>query len=181
MSPQIIAEKYAQALFALAAQKEILEPTLQGISLIQETYKTQRDFRLFLESPILPPTRKIEILRASLLPALHPLLQDFIILLTRRKREHLLDETCEAFLRQYRKYKGILRAKLTSAIPPSPALLGLLEQRLREAFHAQTVEFQTLVDTSLIGGWTLEVEDKTADLSVSYALSQAQKKLLQEI
>ncbi|MGQ9864196.1 MAG: ATP synthase F1 subunit delta [Bacteroidia bacterium] len=181
MSPQVVAEKYAQALFALAVQNDILEPTLQGVSLIQETYKTQRDFRLFLESPILPPTRKIEILRASLLPALNGLLRDFVILLTRRKREYLLDETCEAFLRQYRKYKGILRARLTSAISPSPALLDVLTQRLQDAFQVQIVEFETHVDASLVGGWVLEVEDKTADVSVAYALSQAQKKLLQEI
>lgn len=179
MSPRTIAERYAKALFDLALRRGELETAYAEIIQLLRLYKESRLFRNLLESPIYRSQQKLGWLRPILAEKLSPLLWTFIELLTRRGREYLLNETCEAFMELHDAYHKRIRARVRTALPLSSVAEATLTQRLKAAFQAEEVLLETAVDPALIGGFIIEVGTQMADMSVRGRINEIRKKLLQ--
>jgi len=178
MSPRVIAGRYAQALFELSLRQKNTEQIAAEIHALLTLYKESRLLRNILESPIYTGPRKASWLRPLLEERLSPLLWNFILLLIRRGREYLLNETCEAFIAIYDAHKKRIRAYLRSAQPLPEAIKTSLADKLRTALGASEVLLTEKVEPSLIGGFILEVGTQVADLSVRGQLREIQKNLL---
>jgi F-type H+-transporting ATPase subunit delta len=101
-----------------------------------------------------------------------------LVLLIRRGREYLLNETCEAFLAIYDSYKKRVRVHLRTAYPLSEAVKSALAEKIQAALDAQEVILTEELQPSLIGGFVVEVGTRVADLSVRGQLQEIQKNLL---
>jgi len=178
MSPRVIANRYAQALFELSLRQANTDPIAAEVQALLDLYKQSRLLRSILETPIYTGLRKITRLRPLLEDALSPLLWNFLVLLIRRGREYLLNETCEAFLAIYDSYKKRVRVHLRTAHPLSEALKSALAEKIQAALGAQEVILREAVEPSLIGGFVVEVGTRVADLSVRGQLQEIQKNLL---
>ncbi len=178
MSPRVIAGRYAQALFELSLRQGNTEQIAAEIDALLTLYRESRLLRNILESPIYTGLRKMSWLRPLLETRLSPLLWGFLVLLIRRGREYLLNETCEAFIAIYDSYKKRIRAHLRSAQPLSETIKAGLAEKLRTALGAHEVLLTEKVEPSLIGGFILEVGTRVADLSVRGQLREIQKNLL---
>ena len=95
----------------------------------------------------------------------------FLSLVISSGRKELLRLILDSFLTQYRKEKGIVTAKLTTADDISEDLSAKIESLLVNQ-GAKKVDLQTERDTSLIGGFILEVDDKRMDASVTGSLGR---------
>ncbi|MCS7189811.1 MAG: ATP synthase F1 subunit delta [Bacteroidia bacterium] len=179
MSPQVIAKRYAQALFELALRRNEIEEVAQDVQNILSLYQESRLFRLLLESPIYRGQQKIQWLRPVLEERLFPMLWTFIQLVIRRGREHLLNETCQAFLEKYDQYKRRVRVRLRAAKPLSETLRERFTEKIGRAYQAVEVVIEESVEPSLIGGFILEIGTRAADLSVQGYLSEIRKQLTQ--
>lgn len=179
MSPRVIAHRYAQALFDLALKRNELDTLAEEIQSLLAFYKGSWLFRALLENPIYRSQQKLQWLRPVLADKVSVLLWIFIELLTRRGREYLLNETCEAFLDLYDTHKNRLRVHVRSAQPLADSVRGRLVERLRSAFGVQEVLLTETVEPSLIGGLIVEMGTRAADLSVRGRLQEIRKKLLQ--
>ncbi|MCX7607203.1 MAG: ATP synthase F1 subunit delta [Bacteroidia bacterium] len=179
MSPQVIARRYAQALFDIASRQNALETTAIEVQHLLSLYQESRLLRNLLENPIYRSQQKLQWLRPVVGERLSPLLWTFLQLLTRRGREHLLNETCLAFLELYDRYKKRIRVRVRSAQPLSQKTRNHLTQRFRNTFGAQEVVLQEEVEPELIGGFIVEVGTLAADLSVRGRLREIRKKLIQ--
>jgi len=178
MSPRVVAQRYAQALFELSQRQNNLEEIAVQVEVLLNLYRESRLLRNILETPIYTAPRKIAWLRPLFEKRLHPLLWTFLVLLTRRRREFLLNETCEAFLAIYDERKKRVRATIRTAQPLSPSLRETLVQKLRQALSANEVILTEAVQPPLIGGFVLEVGTRVADLSVRGQLREIEKNLL---
>ncbi len=178
MSPRVIAGRYAQALFDLSLRQGSVEEVAAEVQALLNLYRESRLLRSILESPIYTGPRKTSWLRPLLESRLSPLMWNFIVLLIRRGREHLLNETCEAFIAIYDAYKKRVRAYLRSAQPLSDTLKTSLAEKLRTVLGANEVLLTEKVEPALIGGFILEVGTQVADLSVRGQLREIQKNLL---
>ncbi len=109
---------------------------------------------------------------------LHPDLEAFFGLVDRNGRMPLASRILHRFVRLYDERNHIHVAHLKTAVD-SPAL----QEKLR-AFVSQTVggtvEFQSEVDPSLIGGFVLEVDDCRLDASVSHQLAETRRQLMEK-
>lgn len=179
MSPRVIGQRYAQALFELSERQSLLDQIAGQIGALLSLYRESRLFRAIMNSPLYPSPRKLGWLRPLLEPTLNPLLWNFIVLLLRRGRESLLDETCSAFLVLYDKHKGRLRATLRTAQPFTAELTNALSQKLKQTFAAKEVILSEAVEPTLLGGFVLEVGTYSADLSVRGQLGHIRKQLTQ--
>ncbi len=177
MSPRVIASRYAQALFELSMREGNTEQVATEMQTLLTLHQESRLLRNILESPIYTGPRKISWLRPLFETRLSPLLWNFLLLLIRRGREYLLNETCEAFLAIYDSHKKRLRVTLRSAQPLSEAVKTTLSEKLQTTFGATEVLLTESLDPSLIGGFVLEVGTQVADLSVRGQLRQIQKSL----
>ena len=167
-----LATRYAKSLIDLSKERKELDEVLADMQLLQKICKGNKDFVVFLRSPVISPDKKIRIVEAITKGKVSKLTDAFIRLLINKGRESSLPEVITAFIEQYKKFKNIYTAKLTTATPVSEGLKKVIINRIRKTTNMQDVELETLVKEDIIGGFVLQIGDKLVDGSISYELKE---------
>jgi F-type H+-transporting ATPase subunit delta len=175
MSNPRLASRYAKSLLDLSVEQNALEPVLKDMEMLHDICAQNRDFTVMLRSPVIKGGKKIEILNAVFGERLHPLTKGFIELLIRKGREFFLPEMTEAFVTQYKAYKGIHEVRLTTAIAIDDILKQKIEEKVSASISKGTLDLQLQVNEDIIGGFVLEVGDKLLDASVRRDLNDIRK------
>ncbi len=173
-----IARRYAQALFLAAQKKDAVDRVwddLQGVLAVDRAAGER--FRLFLEAPQVPTEHKFAALEATFRPVVHGLVVEFFRLLLNKKRLFELRTIVEEFERLVEIHKGVVRARVTSALPLADAELDGLVAAL-EGGMKKKVRVVSNVDPGILGGLVVRVGDRIADKSVRTMLTQLREQLL---
>jgi F-type H+-transporting ATPase subunit delta len=170
-----IASRYAKSLIDLAAEQGKLDRVGEDMNLFVEVSKV-REVALLLRSPVVTTDRKQKIFKALFTGKIDALTFAFLDIILKKGRESLLGEIASEYVHQYREIKGISIVELTSAETLSPETLEAIKRKLVESklTHAQ-IEFNTIIDPSLIGGFVIAFEDKLYDASVRHQLELLRK------
>lgn len=171
-----VAERYAKSLLDLAIEQGQLEVVRKDMNTVKELV-ANRDFYLFLKSPIIKPEKKRSTLDAVLQQVgMGEMTQAFARILVGKGRESNLPEIAAAFNTQYKIYKQITTVKVTSAAPLSEAELTSIRQKLATMPEVTAdIELHTAVDPSLIGGFVIEYNGNVYDTSVSEKIKELRK------
>ena len=169
--------RYAKAFFTLAKEKGLTIELRKDAGLIASVCATSSDFILMLESPVVKTSQKIEALKRIFEGKVNALSLNFLLLITENKRENYLQGIFRNLEDLYRREEGIKSAILTSAQPLNETLVLQIQKVLETEFNAK-VELSQKVDSKLIGGFVLRVDDKQYDSSLSTQLKKIKEQLL---
>lgn len=169
--------RYAKAFFGLAKDKGLTVELRKDGKLITSVCEESSDFLLLLESPVVKTSQKIEAIKRIFSGQINELSLNFLVLITSNKRESYIPGIFRNLEDLYRGEEGIKAAVLTSAQPVSESLVAEIRQILEVQFNAK-VELSRKVDSNLIGGFVLRVEDKQYDASLSTQLKKIREQLL---
>ncbi len=171
-----VAERYAKSLLDLAVEQDQLAAVHKDMSKVKELV-ANRDFYLFLKSPIIKPEKKRSTLDAILQQVgMGEMTQAFARILVNKGRESNLPEIASAFHTQYKLFKQITTVKVTSAAPLSEAELASIQQKLATMPGVTAeLELHTAIDPSLIGGFVIEYNGNVYDSSVSEKIKELRK------
>src|SRR5688572_20077407 len=111
----IVANRYAKSLMELAMENKKLDAVRKDMKLVEQVCRENREFQLFLTSPVIKTDKKIEVLNSVFKGKLGDLTMSFLVLLAKKHRESYLPEVAEAFDEQYKKNQNIFSAVVTSA------------------------------------------------------------------
>jgi F-type H+-transporting ATPase subunit delta len=175
MSDIRAASRYAKSLIELAQEKGILEQVNEDMQLFSDVVAKNRDLELLLRNPIVKSDKKLAVINAIFKGKVNDLTLAFFQIVARKSRESLLKFIANEFKAQYNVYKGITEARVTTAVPLSPALRDELGQRL-VAQTGQKIELEEKIDPTLIGGFLLRIGDLQIDSSVKYNLNKLRNK-----
>jgi F-type H+-transporting ATPase subunit delta len=170
-----LAGRYAKSLLDLAVERNQLDLVYEDMSFLQRVCKNNRDFVNLLKSPIVKPDKKQKIVESITYDRVSELTNSFNRLLIAKGRESYLPEIVYAFVQQYKDYKGINIAKLTTAVPVSQEIKDAILNKIRLAFGVEHIELNTEVNEAIIGGFVLEIGDKLIDASIAYDLHTIRK------
>ena len=173
-----IARRYAQALFLAAGKKDAVDRVwddLQGVLAVDRAAGDR--FRHFLENPQVTTEHKFAVLEATYRPVVHGLVVEFFRLLLAKKRLFELKTIVEEFERLVEDHRGVLRARVTTALPLHDKELNALVTAL-EAGLRKKVRIVSNVDPQILGGVVLRVGDRIADTSVKKQLADLREQLL---
>jgi F-type H+-transporting ATPase subunit delta len=134
------------------------------------------EFRWLLESPVIVVSEKIRIAGKMFSGLVEPVTLDFLALLIRQRREANLASTCRMFMELYRTDRGIIDARVESAVKVDDAFLETLKKRLEKA-SGKSIEMTSEVNDDLIGGFILTLEDQQLDASVQSKLRRIKQEL----
>ncbi len=176
-----LASRYANSLLGLAIEQNQLDAVYTDMLLLQQITKSSHDFVMMLRSPIIKSDKKQAVLDAVLNGKLGVITQGFLKLIVSKGREYFLPEIIVAFIQQYKKVKSISEVKLTTAFELDNSLKQLIADKIKSKTPLQNVELNTSVDPELIGGFTIEVEDKLWDASIARDLHDIRKQFLDNI
>jgi len=169
--------RYSKAFFGLAKDKELTVELRKDATLVASICETSDDFRLLIESPIVKTSQKIEAFKRIFNGRVHELSLNFLVLIASHKRESYIPGIFRSLEDLYRREEGIKAAVLTSAQPVSETLVAEIKKALESQFNAK-VELNQKVDSNLIGGFVLRVDDKQYDASLSTQLKKIREQLL---
>lgn len=175
MSVGRIASRYAKSLIGLANEKGVLKEVLEDMSTMNSAIEN-REFELLLQSPVVSGTKKKQIIDAIFKGKVSDLSLMFFKGAVDKGRERYLDAIADEFILQYRVQQGISSVKLTTAKALSPDAVDAIKAKLLSSTSTdKSIELETAVDESLIGGFVVQFGDKQYDASVANKLNSLKK------
>jgi F-type H+-transporting ATPase subunit delta len=166
-----VASRYAKSLLGLAIERGILDAVKQDMSLIEATCTASSEFVLLLNKPIVSVGKKIEILTALFGKKINPVSLQFLILITKKRREPNLETIAEEFISMYKEYKKIETVVITSAFGLDDKLRAEVLALVKRDTKSE-IELVEKVDKSIIGGFIIKKGDKEFDASILKKLNK---------
>ena len=176
----IVANRYAKSLMDLAIEHNQLDAIRFDMKSVENLCNANREFSLFLQSPIIQIDKKIKIIESIFTEHIHKITLNFLILITKKHRAFIIKEIAIAFDEQFKINKNIFTAIVTSAA----ALDTSTKKKIKELIKSQMngdVEIIEKIDPNTIGGFILKVGDVQIDKSVSRQLNDIKKQLTSKI
>ncbi len=174
-----LAARYAKSVLDLAVERNSLDAVLSDMRVLNGICAESREFEVMLRSPVINGDKKLSVINEVMKRFnINEITQAFINLLVAKGRELNLPEIATAFVEQYNALKNIRTVTLTTATPMTDAIKKTLESKIAAYMPKDTVDLKTLTDSSLIGGFVLEVEDKLYDASVKKHLSDVKAEIV---
>ncbi len=162
-----LANRYAKALLDLAKEQNILPAVWEDVQALQQTFKANPDVVVMLRSPIISSDKKNAVLDAITGGKVNKTTGLFMNLLIQKTRESNLPEILSAFQEQYYVLNNIYKVKFTSAAPVSEDLQNFLKAKIQAEKKLENIEWEAVVDESIIGGYKLQLGDLLIDASIS--------------
>jgi F-type H+-transporting ATPase subunit delta len=174
MDVTIISQRYAKALFELAQEMKILDRVNQDMSLVQSVVAENPELKRLLASPVVPPRRKSQVLKAIFEKHLDKLSFRFLQLVVKKEREAYLQNIADNFISLFKEFRNILPVKITTAQAIDGEVRQEILDLLKDAEH-KTIELDEAVNEKLIGGFVLNLEDRQYDASLQKKISRLKK------
>ena len=175
MNDSKISVRYSRALFQSAVEKDLLEKVFQDMIFISELCRVD-EVKEVLNSPIITPSKKKVILSGLLDKNVEKITISLVDLLIKNGREDYLPAVARVFRDETLKYRGITQTSLITAAPVTDKVRKQISDLVSSVFKTK-VELNETVDSDIIGGFILKVNDSYIDASVKTRLRKVRKGL----
>lgn len=176
-----VANRYAKALFTLALETNQLETVNKDIEMISAI--DHEEFRRVLMSPVISGEKKVAVFQAVFGGRISELTKKFFDLVFQKGRVTSLAEIRQDFEEQYRAYRKVKIVKLTTAADISDALIEDLRKGVQanEQYKDYTLQMETKVDSDLVGGFVLQIDDDLYDASIRHDLEVIKRQFVENM
>ena len=175
MNESKISVRYSRALFQAAEEKKQLDKVYDDMLFILEICRLDQ-VRELLESPIIIPSKKMAVFHAVLSKDIENITLSLVDLLIKNGRESYLPAVARVFRDNTMKYRGITETNLTTAVPVNDNIRKQIIDLISKIFKTK-VELKENIDSGIIGGFILKVNDNYIDASVRNKLRIIKKGL----
>lgn len=181
MKNDVIARRYARALYDLAREEKLEDRLLAELQRLVASLEQSEEFKAVMESPLYDITLKKQILaQVGKQSELGAYMMNFLNILLEKDRFIFVADILDAYLEILDEMSGKLRARVTSATALDAAQQQQIADALTKVVHKE-VNVEVSVDPALIGGVIAEVEGMIYDGSVRTQLSKLKQGLKGEI
>lgn len=176
MDVGIISVRYAKALLKCATDEGMESQVYHEMSTFVGNYMSLPDLKWLLENPTVSKEKKLRVVGLAMGDECSDLTKNFVELVLDKGRIRILQFIASSYISLYRKQKKIINGRLTTAVSVSAEV----EKKFKDLVASVTpgnVEFQTIVDPEIIGGFILEYDTYRLDASVKSKLNAILLKL----
>ncbi|MBN1516060.1 ATP synthase F1 subunit delta [Candidatus Sumerlaeota bacterium] len=161
-----VAERYGDALFAVAKRRNELDAIWQDAEELMALVPRGSQIRTFLEGPQFNTADQERVVEKVFKGQLHELLTNLLHLLIHRRRIYYLEAILETFQRLVEESRGIYPAEVVSAVELNEAQKRDVEACM-ERYTQTDLRIHWRVEENLIGGLVVKFKDLLIDDSVS--------------
>lgn len=174
MPDEVVARRYAQAFFELARDAGAVDDWGTDLGRAVETL-SHGEVLEALANPRLALADRVT-LALELTDGTRPQTRNLVRLLVEHDRVVLLPEVLAEYQRIADRESGVVRARVTTAIPVDRRLQERISTALRQRFGT-AVQVELDEDPAIIGGLIIRVGDRIIDTSIRTRLQQLQASL----
>jgi F-type H+-transporting ATPase subunit delta len=165
-----LASPYAEALLDISS--ESISTVISALNCISTTLKDSPELRKALSNPLLSATTKKNIVRSIFSENTSDTILKFLMVLCDRGRISYLEDITEKALEIAYKKASIQMAYVTSSIEVASSQEESLIAKLKSMTGAKQIKLKLTVDSSLLGGFVIQIGSKIIDNSVKGQLKQ---------
>ena len=171
-SGDLIADRYASALYDLSADSKSVEPVLADLTLLQTMLNDHKDLHLVIKSPLITSTDKLNILEKLLLNIkANKLTLTFLKVLEQNKRFSNIYSIISQFININAYNRGDVLADITSAEELNDEQRKNITEQLKNTL-GKKLFLNFIVDKKIIGGLVVKVGSKMIDTSLANKINK---------
>jgi F-type H+-transporting ATPase subunit delta len=175
-----VANQYAKALMEVVSKPGSTlsaETALEQLSTVSAAIRESRDLRGVMMTPAVGRDAKRRILtRIGELLGLHPIISNFLVVVTNHRRAGLFQGIRDMFQAQLDERRGVVRATVVAVRELSATQKEALAESLRGRVGKQVL-CEYSVDPALVGGVTVKIGSTMYDGSVQGQLEALRRRL----
>lgn len=177
MSEAIAARRYAEALFQLANEKDMIDQLLEELSVVREVFSKHEQLHTFLKHPRVNSAKKKQLLD-EVFQNMHKYIINILKLLVERERTEITPSIIDHYFQMVNDAKGIAEAKVFSVRKLTADEKDALSNSFAKRFNKKAIEIKNIIDPSIIGGLKILVGNTLYDGSVSGKLQRIERNIV---
>lgn len=177
MAELVVVRRYTKALFQAARNASQVDAVQADLEAVAGAMRDVPALLRALRAPTVSTEKKRAIVDGAFAGQISPLTLKFIQLLIDRRREAILPDVPDDFLRLANEWRNLLPAHVRAAAPLSDEEQAELVEVLSRK-TGMNVTLQVEVDPSLIGGLYVRMGDTVIDGTLKTRLAQVKARLL---
>lgn len=171
MSSSIISQRYAQALYQLAGQQNVVDAVHQDAVGALAVLKDAKGMAEFVHNPLLPEDARRKVLAALFTGKVQDVFLKFLFYVNAKNRLNLLPDILEAVDALYLKTHNQVRARIQTPLPLDENVKNTIRTQLSRKYGKDVVP-QWQIRKDLLGGFRIFIEGNLHDYSFTSQLEQ---------
>jgi F-type H+-transporting ATPase subunit delta len=171
-SGDLVSDRYASALYDLAAEKKLVDPVLEDLSNLKNILKDNKELSLVVKSPLITSIDKLNIFE-SLLKKINAneLTSTFLKVIEKNKRFSNLASIITQFMNINSQKRGDVLADITSADELNDDQKNNITNQLKSIL-GDKLSLSFDVDKNIMGGLIVKVGSKMIDTSLANKINK---------
>ena len=176
---ELVAKRWAQALFELAQEDENIskDDILDDLLEISNTIDSSDELLNVINNPSISTEEKQIVLCKLFQNSIMPIVYNFIFVLNLRKRIGIISEIAVEFAKELERFKNITHVNVTSAIEIDDNKKTDIENKIAQKLNKDVV-VEWGVDNDIIAGLIFKIDELVIDNSVKHKLENLSKEII---
>ena len=171
-SSDLISDRYASALYDLAAEKNIVDSVLDDLTFLQKFIQENKDIKLLVKSPIITSSDKLNIFEIILSKKKADVFtNNFLKVISSNKRFAKLSSIISQFININSQKRGDVLADVISAEELMVDQKNKIKNQLTSIL-GKKLSLNFNVDKKIIGGLIIKVGSKMVDSSLATKINK---------
>ena len=172
-----IASRYASALLELAIENDKVTSYQSQVKYVLNVFRENRELDEFLKCYTIDDKNKKDLLMKIFKDDLDIEVLHFLFLILDKKRINYIEKICVEFNSSCNEHRGILEGTVYSTNELSEEQIKKLEDSITKKLNKK-VELSNVLDSSLIGGIKIVVNDTVFDNSIASRIESLKQELI---
>jgi len=177
MTANLIAQRYAKALFEYSIAERKTSAVHKDFLVILSILSKSVEFRRFINNPVISQSNQYKIFQSIFKKTLSPQTYTCLKFLIYKRRLNLLSEICQNFDVLYSDDKNITKAQLVSHVPLSNQQINDIALKLKKKLNSD-IDTESIVDAHMVGGIKVKIKDKIYDYSIRSQLQRFKNRVI---
>ncbi|MFC4024969.1 F0F1 ATP synthase subunit delta [Oceanobacillus longus] len=177
MSEQVVAKRYADALFQLGKEKNTQEQFVKEFRVVREVFNNNKQLVPFLKHPKVNNEKKKQFIQ-EVFQGLHTDVVNTIKLLVERHRTAAIPSIIDHFIQLVNDAKGIADATVYSVRELTEVERTQLQVSFAKRMGKTAINLENVVDPSIVGGIKIRVGNTIYDGTVRGKLDRISRKIV---
>ncbi|WP_164667582.1 F0F1 ATP synthase subunit delta [Virgibacillus doumboii] len=177
MSAEVVAKRYADALFQLGNEQGKTEQLAEEFRVLAEVFKNDDKLITFLKHPRVNNEKKKQLINEAFKSFSNDVVNTLKILLDRHRIDSV-PSIIDHFIYLINDAKGIAEATVYSVRQLSDNEIEKLEKTFAKRLNKQSIKLENVVDPSVIGGVKLRVGNTIFDGTVQGKLQRIERNIV---
>lgn len=175
-----ISQRYALAIYDLCKKNGWLGKVYEDFKNLDHLLEISEEFKDYIVNPAFDHVKRAEFIQKLFQKNINEVTLNMLLFVEEKKHLAFLSEILTAFLDIYRKEHNIVKVKIISSAYLNQDKIDSICEQLNRKFQKR-IEYDLIIDASLIGGLKIIVGDLVYDFSFKSQLNRFKNKILNHV